>query len=162
MRFRGRFGAAVGALPLAWAVAGLALAGALWPAAARPDGAGDVYRVSAISVDVTAKDAASAREAALREGQRTGLERLLRRIVAEEDLARVPALSDAQTAELISDFSVTNERASSVRYLADLIVRFNPNAIRQLLRRSSARYAETRSKPVVVLAIFGPVEEPRL
>src|SRR3546814_5337389 len=43
----------------------------------------------------------------------------------------------------------------TVRYLADLTFRFNPDQVRSLLRGAGVPFAETRSKPVVVLPVFG-------
>jgi len=54
----------------------------------------------------------------------------------------------------VLDFSVANERTSAVRYLADLTFRFNAAEMRKLLRSNNVGFAETRSKPVVVLPIF--------
>jgi hypothetical protein len=42
-----------------------------------------------------------------------------------------------------------------VRYLADLTFRFDPEQVRSLLGGAGIAFAETRSKPVVVLPVFG-------
>ena len=61
------------------------------------------------------------------------------------------------------DFSVANERTSTVRYLADLTFRFNGDEVRRLLRGNKVGFAETRGAPVVVLPVFQEGDaEPRL
>ena len=114
----------------------------------------EVYTVSRIPVDVTAETAAAAREAALAEGHREAYRRLMSRLVLEADAAYVPDLSQAQIAQLVQDFSVVDEKTSSVRYLADLTFRFKPEAVRELFRQSGLRFTETRSKPLLVLPIY--------
>jgi hypothetical protein len=52
----------------------------------------EVYKVSGIQVDATADTATSAREAALAQGHREAYQRLMARLVLEEDRAYVPNL----------------------------------------------------------------------
>ncbi len=120
------------------------------PAAAAAD---SVYTVAGVAVDVTAETVAKAREAAIGEGHEKALQALFRRIVVEQDLARLPQLSPAEIEPLVRDFSVANERTSAVRYLADMTFRFKSASIRALLRQRSIRFAETQSRPMVVLPI---------
>lgn len=136
-------------------VAGLSLLAAvlLWPLQpARADA--DVFQVSGIPVDVTAETAAEAREAALAEGHREAFRRLMARLVLEEDQVYVPDLGQSEIAQLVQDFSVSNERTSTVRYLADLTFRFKPDAVRELFRYHRLRFTETRSKPILVLPVM--------
>lgn len=135
----------------------LALALALAALAApRPAGAAaEVFQVSAIPVDVTAQTAAEAREQALAAGHREAYIRLMNRLVLREDQSRVPQLGSAGIAELVQDFSIANERASAVRYLADLTFRFKPQAVRRLFQTHRLRFTQTRSAPLVLLPVFG-------
>ncbi len=123
-----------------------------WGQAAKADV--EVYKVSGIQVDVTADTATTAREAALAQGHREAYQRLMARLVLDEDRAYVPKLGQSDVAQLIQDFSVVNEKASAVRYLAELTFRFKPEAVRDLFRAYRLRFTETRSKPLLVLPIF--------
>lgn len=114
-----------------------------------------VFQVSGIPVDVTAETAAQARESAIAQGHREAFRALMTRLVLKDDLAGVPRLSGAQIVELVQDFSVANERTSAVRYLADLTFRFKQDAVRSLFRSYRLRFTETRSKPLLVLPVFG-------
>lgn len=133
---------------------GLALAAgvlAVVPAFAWAD---DVFAVKGVSVDVTADSATAAREQALLDGQRKAAQMLLRRLTLAEDASKLPQLSDAQLIDVVQGIEVEREKISSVRYLGDITVRFKPDAIRSLLRSAGVRYAETASKPLVVVPVY--------
>ncbi len=132
-------------------LAGLVLLGA---DSARAQGASDIFTVRNVPVDETAGTAAEARQVALAVGQRRAFRRLLRRLVPENQLGLVPEPDSNLLQYYVLDFSVANERTSAVRYLADLTFRFNGEEVRKLLRSNNVAFAETRSKPVVVLPVF--------
>ncbi len=114
-----------------------------------------VFTVSGVPVDVTAETAAAAREAAHAEGHVKALNKLLARFLPRDQLGLRRPLKPAEILALVQDFSVANERTSDVRYLAEMTFRFRPEPIRELLRANGLQHAETMSKPVVVLPIFG-------
>jgi Uncharacterized protein conserved in bacteria (DUF2066) len=128
---------------------------------ALPARAQDVFAVGPVAVDATGESAAAAREEARLDGQREAFQRLVARLTVPADRERVPRVDDAQLNNLIQDFAVANERSSAVRYLADLTFRFRADAVRRLLRGAGVPFAETVSKPLVVLPVFageaGPV-----
>ncbi len=130
---------------------GLGLAPSLRDARA----ASQVFTVSGVRVDVTAETAVAAREAAHAEGHVKAMDKLLARLLSRNELGLIRQLKAADILAFVQDFSVANERASDVRYLANLTFRFRPEPIRELLRTSGLKHAETMSKPVVVLPIFG-------
>jgi len=124
-------------------------------AASRPVfAASDVFEVSDVPVDATAVSAAAARESALAEGQREAFARLLYRLTLREHHAILP-IPDANTVSTyVRDFSVSDEKTSSVRYLAKLHVRFKAADIRALLNEFGLPFAETISKPTVVIPVL--------
>lgn len=122
----------------------------------------DVFTVRGVDVDVTAETAAAAREQALADGHVAALRRLFERLLVREDLPRAPDLPASQVVPLVQDFGVDDERTSDVRYLASLTFRFKPDAVRALLRRSGLAHAETQSKPMVVVPVFGPAGQAQL
>ena len=117
-------------------------------------GGGDVFTVSDLAVDVTAESAVRAREIALQNGQRLALGHLLRRITLRTDHASLPIPDHKAIAQLVASVAVAREKTSTVRYLAALTVRFHRAAIRDLLRGAEIRFSETRSKPILVLAVL--------
>lgn len=122
-------------------------------AQAAPSLANEVFTVRNISVDATAETAASARDAALSQGYLDAYAKLVQRLVASGDVARVPQLTASQIADYTTDFSVARERTSSVRYLADITFRFRPDEVRRLFRSNEIAFAETRSKSLVILPL---------
>ena len=135
-----------------------ALAGVL---PARAAGRNDAFTVAAVPVDATAADATAAREAARLAGERQAFQTLLQRLTRAADRDRLPKASDATLNNVIASFEVANERHSGVRYLADYTYRFRPDAVRALLSGAGVPFAETMSKPVLVLPVLdaagGPV-----
>ena len=114
----------------------------------------DLFAVDGIGVDVTAESAAEAREAALAQGQRMALDRVLLRLALAEDVARLPPLSDAEITQMVQDFQVESERTSAVRYIGELSFRFRAEPVRQLFERNEVRFAGIVSKPVLVLPVL--------
>jgi hypothetical protein len=116
-----------------------------------------VFQVSGIEVDATAADAVTARQEALLEGQRQGLERLLRRLVPADEYGSLPAVDDLNVNRYVQNFEIANEELSATRYLAELTVRYEPEAVRELLQATSPSFAQTPSAPIVVLPLYhGP------
>lgn len=124
------------------------------PAAAAPAAAADVYTVSGVEVDRTAATAAEAREVAIAAAHRSAFGRLVRRLVPSAHRPRVPELGAERIAPLVLSFAIDTEKASSVRYLAAMTFRFARGRVRALLRSSGADFAETPSKPVLVLPVY--------
>ncbi|MGO8914692.1 MAG: DUF2066 domain-containing protein [Stellaceae bacterium] len=114
----------------------------------------DVYTVSPVPVDVTAANAAAARDQAIAEGESRGFDLLMRRMTLAADRGRLPPVDAALLNDLVQGFEVAHERRSDVRYLADFTVHFRPDAVRQRLRQAGIGFAETASKPVIVLPVL--------
>ena len=134
----------VGAVVLLFSVAAMGAAA----------GAQEIFTVRNVAVDVTAANAAAARERALAQGQIEASRQMLARVIRRQDRGNLPLINDDMVNLLVTDFSIANERTSTVRYLAKLTVRFDRNAVRGVLRDASLPFAETVSKPVLVLPIL--------
>lgn len=119
---------------------------------AAPDALGDAYLVENVPVDVTAANAAAARDKAIFDGQRTALGQLLTRLGADQgiDASKIP---DNKLTGLVQDFEIKQEKASTVRYIATLNVRFKPGAVQNFLTTSGVNFATTASKPVIILPV---------
>jgi hypothetical protein len=121
----------------------------------------DIFAVS-VPLDATAANANAARDAARLDGERRAYAALLDRLTLASDRGRLPAASDAALNDLIQGFEVANERRSTVRYLADYTFHFRADAIEQLLRDQKVPFAETPSKPLIVLAVLESPQGPML
>ena len=125
-----------------------ALAAVLACGAARAE---SVFTVADVPVDAEAASAAEARELAIAEGQRAALEVLLRRLTVAG--TALPAPEADATAGMIVGFAIEDELVAPTRYRASLSVDFDPARVRALLRGSGVPYAETVSKPVLIVAV---------
>ena len=110
-----------------------------------------VFTVAHVPIDAEAASAAAARELAIAAGQHAALEVLLRRLTVDgTPLPTPPADSIAAT---VAGFEIDGELVSTTRYRASLTIDFDPTEVRRLLRESGIAYAETVSKPVLVVAV---------
>jgi hypothetical protein len=114
----------------------------------------DLFTVSPVPVDATAANASAARDLAIAGGEQQAFRMLMDRLTQPNDRARVPKVTLAQLNDLVQGFEVANERRSGVRYLADYTFHFRPEAVRQFLRRAGIAFAETPSKPLIVLPVL--------
>lgn len=112
------------------------------------------FEVKGVTVDVTADSAQTARVQALAQGEREAFNRLLRRLTLQAYHDRFPDISASDIAALVIDFAVADEKTSSVRYIATLDYHFRGDAVRALLDSRGIPYAETVSKPVLMLPVY--------
>ena len=89
--------------------------------------------VSDVPVDVTAKDAAAARDQAIAVVQSKAFDKLVKQLVpSPSDQARIhPSQQDIES--FVQDFGVENERVSTVRYIGLYDVRFRESRVRKYL-----------------------------
>tara|TARA_R110000868_G_scaffold1844_20_gene14732 strand:+ start:16213 stop:17538 length:1326 start_codon:yes stop_codon:yes gene_type:complete len=114
----------------------------------------NVYTVAGVAVDRTAETASIAREQAIAAGHRQAFDRLLARIVPAVQRARLPAVVQRDIVPLVLSFEIEEEKRSSVRYLGKLTFRFRRMDVRGFLQANGVGFAETRSKPVLLLPVF--------
>lgn len=127
--------AAVSAAPPAPATPSTAApAATVSPTAAANSPTGPTYEVTGIHVDVTADNAAAARDKALEDGARQALQQFVEQWVPADKRARYARMPQQQIEDMIADFSIRDEKASSVRYIATLDYRLKPSRASRLLR----------------------------
>lgn len=134
------------------AMAAAAFAGsAASPRAAAP---ADVFTIAGVAVDATADTAVAARGLALAAGHRAAYRRLVARLVplAQQEAAR--EIGAGELAALVRDFEIEDEKTSPVRYLATLRFRFDRRGVRNRFRAAKIGFAETPSKPRLVLPVY--------
>lgn len=121
---------------------------------AAPAAAADIFTVRGVHVDKTAESAAAARSAAQVEGQRLALIAMMKKLTLPDDWASLPAVDDAIAQNAVRGFQVASEKTSSTRYIAEMIVSFQPEAVRRLLRGAGIPFAETQARPAVLLPVL--------
>ncbi len=140
--------AAVAGFVMIAATAGIATA------TAQETGLTAVFVVSGVSVDETAATSRAAREVALTAGQISAAEQMLARLTRKENRALLPPMDIETARALVKSLQVENELTSDVRYLADLVVAFEPDAVRSYLRAAGVPFTEVRSRPVLVVPVL--------
>lgn len=121
-----------------------------------------MFSASGIQVDVTAENAAKAREQALHEGQKQALMAVMSRITPDYVVDQLPELVPDDIINFVQDMSVLNEKTSPVRYMATLEVRFNGDAVRELLKSNGLPFVRTSGKPLLILPLYRRGSSPRL
>ena len=99
-------------------------------ASAAPAPLVDMTTVADVAVDVTADNAAHARDQALMQAEHNAYAQLCARVGAPENAAK---LSDDAVAALVRSFDVQSEKVSAVRYIGVFTIRFKPAAIQKKL-----------------------------
>jgi len=113
-----------------------------------------IYTIYNIGVDETSRNVTTSRDRALIKGQRQALEGLFRRIILISDREKLPSFSDAEVTDFISGFEINNERRSTVRYIASMVVHFNRSKVNDVLSYYEIPYAETLGTAVSVLPVL--------
>ncbi|MEC7489062.1 MAG: DUF2066 domain-containing protein [Pseudomonadota bacterium] len=114
----------------------------------------DVYLVTNIAVDRTAKTAAKARQKAINDGHKRAFVGLMDRLVPESQRDQIPNIQRSEINFLIRSFGIDEERRSTVRYLGKLRFEFSRSEVRRFLKKWGVNFAETRSKPLLLLPVY--------
>jgi hypothetical protein len=129
--------------------------------AAVPQVRAATYTVSGIPVDVTAENAAAARDQAIVQGQRAALKALVENMMGSEKAAQISLPSDDEIAGMVQDFEVESERLSAVRYVGTLTFRFLSDPVDQLVGRMPAGTVQTTAPmptgPVRTITVNVPI-----
>lgn len=118
--------------------------------------AGDPYTVSGVHVDATAKNAIEAQTLAITDGQTRAANMVINRMSLASQRTQKGFLGvDRQDgAKMIRALEISNEKRSANRYLGDITVAFNPNAISQYMRAKGLTLISTQSRNRLVIPIL--------
>ena len=114
----------------------------------------NLFEARGVPVDVTAATVTEARERALTQGRVEALRVMVEHVASPEEATKVPQLPANQIIDMVREFSLANERTSAVRYIAEMTVRFDPDAVRRLMRGAKIQFTEAASKPMVLLPVY--------
>ena len=113
------------------------------------DTAPNLFVIHDVAVDITAANAAQARDQAIAKAQHQAYDQLLQALGV--DAAKAPKINDDDIATLVQNFEVQSEKASSVRYIATFTVQFRESATRHFLGNHIPATPPVANKPLVVL-----------
>lgn len=124
-------------------------------AGAAPAAAGDkVFTVAKYPVEASAKDASTARQKALEDGQKAAFRSLLKRLVPVTAFKRIAELKKERVADLVTSYAVRTERNSDTDYVASLDFTFQPEGVRALLQRHNIPYLDDQAPATIVVPLY--------
>jgi len=116
-----------------------------------------LFSVTGVQVDVTDKDAASARTRAIIEAQVKAFYTLAERLGSPEAAQRLQGMDARDIERMLRSLSIEEERSGPGRYIGKLTVRFLPDKIREVLGRYGIDVVEDQAPAVIVLPVWkGP------
>lgn len=142
--------------------AAIAVASLLFRSPAAADDVRNLYEITGVEVDETADNAETARQNAIATGERRAFETLLQRITTPEDQAKLASTPQTVIQGLIKDFWISKEKASRVRYIAELNFNFQPSQVRGFLRNSGTPFTTQPAPPAVIIPVFMQNQQPLL
>jgi hypothetical protein len=119
-----------------------------------------LYTVSNVEVDVTAKDASSAKLKAISEAQVKAFKILAERLGGPDAVTAVSYLSDADIGRMMSSLSIQSEKSGPGRYIGKLSIAFLPDKVREAFAGLGVNYSEDRAPRIVVLPVWNGPQGP--
>ena len=114
----------------------------------------NIYAVTGIEVDKTSDTAARARQEAIVEAHHRAFRKLMARLVPADQIQSVAQPAHADIEAMVLSFGIDEEKTSRVRYIGTLRFQFRRADVRRFLRNAGVGFAETRSKPVLLLPVL--------
>jgi len=113
-----------------------------------------VFTIANYPVEARAKDAVTAKEHALADGQQAALKSLLRRLVPVTYYPKLRSLAVPKASDYLEGLSVRSERNSTVEYIASLDFAFQPKAVRDLLNRERLPFVDEQAREVLLVVAY--------
>jgi hypothetical protein len=113
-----------------------------------------LYTVTGIDVDVTDKDATTAKTKAIIDAQVKAFPILAERLGSAEAVQRFSSLTSQEIGRMLRSLSIEEEHSAPGRYIGKLTVRFLPNKVRALFAEQGLPVVEEQAPPMVVLPLW--------
>jgi hypothetical protein len=115
---------------------------------------GNTFTIGGIEEDVTGADAVQARQTAIREARQKAVKLLVDRMVAPEDRAKVPPVSDQRLESMVRGVEFERERTAGTRYSATIGVVFGADPVKQWLGEAGISIVETVARAALVIPLW--------
>ncbi len=116
--------------------------------------ADSAYTVDRIKVDVTADNAAEAREQAFNKAQVKAFGILAGRLLSSGERAGFEMPPPDTISSLIQDYEILDEQLSQVRYVGTYRFRFRERAVGDFFSNKGVAHTDDSSKPVLVIPFY--------
>lgn len=114
------------------------------------------YTVGNYPVDAVAANAVAAKQKALADGQQAAFRSLLKRLVPVTAYDQLERIKQAKSSEFIDGVAVREERTSATQYIASLDFSFQPQPVRDLLRREGVPFVDTQAPALTLIPVYLP------
>lgn len=119
-----------------------------------PAQARGVFTVAKVTVDVTAKDAVTAKRKGLDGAKQNALRTVFKRIAPFSTYDRLPVAKTTLIDDMLENFTVRREQNSATRYLATLDFEFNADAVRRFLSAHNVPNTDIQAPAARLLPVF--------
>lgn len=116
--------------------------------------ADSAYTIERIQVDVTAENAAAAREEAFALAQVRAFDALADRLLSEDERAGFERPDTEIISSLVQDFEILEEQLSHVRYIGTYRFRFREKAVSDFFSNRGVAHTDVSSRPVLVIPFY--------
>ena len=107
-----------------------------------------------ISVDVTDENVAIAKQKALQQAQREGLNNVILAISTQKTVDQISLLNDKQIEHFISGIQVLMEKSSDVRYIADLEIEINKDVLNAYIKENDLPIIITEAQNALLIPVL--------
>lgn len=115
--------------------------------------AADLFAVEVLA-DVTDVNASVAREKAMTAANRQAFELILKKITTPAAVAQMMTLNDNQILNFVKEVSVLSEKASNVRYIAELRVKLNEKIVKNYIQDKGYPFMVDAAAEVLAVPVF--------
>jgi hypothetical protein len=113
-----------------------------------------VFAVQGVAVDVTDKDAATAKDKALVDVQMKAIVMLAQKLGNEEMAAKIAELEPEKVMPLLKSLSIEQESTAPGRYIGTFTVRFQPAKIKSLFGGFGVNVSGEQAKPILLIPVW--------
>lgn len=125
-----------------------------------PASESSLYTISNVEVDVTAKDASSAKLKAISEAQVKAFQILAERLGGPDAVTAAAYLSEAEIGRMMASLSIQSEKSGPGRYIGKFSIAFLPEKVREAFALLGVAYSENRAPRIVVLPLWNGPDGP--
>lgn len=112
-----------------------------------------------IKVDVVDENSSSAQQKAMANASKAAVIDLVKRISDQEGVEKISSMTDNQLINFIKETSVSEEKTSDNRYIADLRLVVNTDLLKEYMRERQIHLSEIVNPSVVIIPVFADFKE---
>ena len=116
----------------------------------------NVYTIAKYPVEAIAKDAVTAKRQAVSDAQRRALRSLWKRLIPVTRYKQIEQLNAVTASDLLDGVQIRSEQNSRTEYIAELDIRFRPDAVRSTLRQAGVPFVDKQAPITTLVPVYFP------